>query len=415
MPARWGTSAGVPRTSTPPSRSAARWCAATGSWCRLAPGSWPTRIRHASSGRPRTRRRPCSRRWRSPRPEGEVYLAPVFKLLSTTGEQSIDLQPGRNVVVGRAVTSDVPIYDPTISRRHAEVSLIDGGVKVKDAGSSNGTFLNGARITEAIAVENDVITFGKVAFRVKEVSAPVARPQVVPSVSAEFTGTKPAGGTIVRQLPVSVSGGVPAIVTAAPSGASHLKVSAKSLEELREKKLELLLEISKDLSKQQELDRLLDKIEKLTRDVMNVDRVSILLLEEGTGELVPRISKGGSASTRVPQSIARKVVEDRVAILSDNTAADERFKGKSILIQSVRSAMCTPLMGTDQKVLGILYVDNLTATHSFSDDDLKFLIAFGSLGADAPRGAGALELPALLLPQHRAGHRAAAGCGPAPE
>src|SRR5437016_3264021 len=383
MPARWGTSAGVPRIWTPPSRSAARSCAGTGSWCRLAPGSWPTRIRHASSGRPRTRRRPCSRRWRSPRPEGEVYLAPVFKLLSTTGEQSIDLQPGRTIVVGRAVTSDVPIYDPTISRRHAEVALTDGGVKVKDAGSSNGTFLNGARITEAIAAENDVITFGKVAFRVKEVSAPAARPQVVPSVSAEFTGAKPAGGTIVRQLPVSVSGGVPAIVTAAPSGASHLKVTAKSLEELREKKLELLLEISKDLSTQQELDRLLDKIEKLTRDVMNVDRVSILLLEKGTGELVPRISKGGSASTRVPSSIARKVVEDRVAILSDNTAADERFKGKSILIQNVRSAMCTPLIGTDQKVLGILYVDNLTATHSFSDDDLKFLIAFGSLAAVA--------------------------------
>src|SRR3989441_737374 len=387
MPARWATSAGAPRISTPPSPSAARWCARTASWCSPVPASWPTRIRRASSGRPRTRRRPCSRRWRSPRPGGEVYLALVFKLLSTTGEQSIDLQPGRTIVVGRAVTSDVPIYDPTISRRHAEVSLTDGGVKVKDAGSSNGTFLNGARITEAIAAENDVITFGKVAFRVKEVSAPVVRPQIVPSVSAEFTGAKPAGGTIVRQLPVSVSGGVPAIVTATPSGASHLKVTAKSLEELREKKLELLLEISKELSKQQELDRLLDKVVEFTFQVMNVDRVSILLLEAATGELVPRISRGrtaqSSASKHVPQSIARKVVEDRVAILSDNTAADERFKGKSILIQSVRSAMCTPLMGTDQKVLGILYVDNLTATHSFSDDDLKFLIAFGSLAAVA--------------------------------
>src|SRR5213078_2487551 len=179
---------------------------------------------------------------------------------------------------------------------------------------------------------------------------------------------KPAGGTIVRQLPVNVSGGVPAIVTATPSGASHLKVTAKSLEELREKKLELLLEISKELSKQQELDRLLDKVVECTFQVMNVDRVSILLLEAATGE-------------HVPQSIARKVVEDRVAILSDNTAADERFKGKSILIQSVRSAMCTPLMGNDQKVLGILYVDNLTATHSFADEDLEFLIAFGSLAA----------------------------------
>jgi adenylate cyclase len=85
----------------------------------------------------------------------------------------------------------------------------------------------------------------------------------------------------------------------------------------------------------------------------------------------------------VPQSIARKAVDDRVAILSDNAAADDRFKGKSILIQSVRSAMCTPLMGSDQNVLGILYVDNQTAIHSFADEDLEFLIAFGGLTANA--------------------------------
>ena len=111
----------------------------------------------------------------------------MFKLLSTTGEQAIDLQPGRTIVVGRAVTSDIPIYDPTISRRHAELILTDSGVKVTDVGSSNGTFLNGARVTEAVAAENDVITFGKVAFRVKGVSAPVQRPKVVP----DFTSPKP--------------------------------------------------------------------------------------------------------------------------------------------------------------------------------------------------------------------------------
>ncbi len=327
----------------------------------------------------------------------------MFKLLSTTGEQSIDLQPGRTVVVGRAVTSDVPIYDPTISRRHAEVTLADGGVRVKDLGSSNGTFLNGARVTEALAGENDVITFGKVAYRVKAVTAPAPRPQVVPPFETPKTGG-PAGGTIVRQLPVSPSGGVPAIVAASPSGASHLKVTAQSLEERREKKLSLLLEISKELSKQQELDRLLDKVVDFTFQIMNVDRVSILLLEPTTGELVPRTSKGrtgtAGAAKHVPQSIARKAVEERVAILSDNAAADERFKGKSILIQSVRSAMCTPLMGTDQTVLGILYVDNLTATHSFADEDLEFLIAFGSLaavGVENSRRSERLRREALVL------------------
>jgi len=312
----------------------------------------------------------------------------VFKLLSTSGEQSIDLQLGRKLVVGRAVTSDVPIYDPTISRRHAEVVLTESGVLVTDLGSSNGTFLNGAKITEAEAGANDVVTFGKVAFRVKEVTAPLPRPQVVPP--AEFASPKPgvkggAGGTIVRQLPVS--GGVPAIVIDQPQGSSHLKVPGQSQEERREKKLSLLLEVSKELSKQQELDRLLDKVVDFTFQIMNVDRVSILLLDGKSDELIPRISKSrtgdASAAKHVPQSIARKAVEERVAILSDNAAADERFKGKSILIQSVRSAMCTPLMGSDQKVLGILYVDNLTATHSFADEDLEFLIAFGGLTAVA--------------------------------
>ena len=314
----------------------------------------------------------------------------MFKLLSTSGEQSIDLQLGRKLVVGRAVTSDVPIYDPTISRRHAEIVLTDSGVRVTDLGSSNGTFLNGAKITEAEAGANDVVTFGKVAFRVKEVTAPLPRPQVVPP-AAEFASPKSggkggvAGGTIVRQLPVS--GGVPAIVIDQPEGSSHLKVRGQSQEERREKKLSLLLEVSKELSKQQELDRLLDKVVDFTFQIMNVDRVSILLLDGKSDELIPRISKSrtgdASAAKHVPQSIARKAVEERVAILSDNAAADERFKGKSILIQSVRSAMCTPLMGSDQKVLGILYVDNLTATHSFADEDLEFLIAFGGLTAIA--------------------------------
>ena len=312
----------------------------------------------------------------------------MFKLLSTSGEQAIDLQLGRKLVVGRAVTSDVPIYDPTISRRHAEIVLTESGVRVTDLGSSNGTFLNGAKITEAEAVANDVVTFGKVAFRVKEVTAPVPRPQIV-ATPADFTSGKAggAGGTIVRQLPVSVSGGVPAIVIDQPQGASHLKVKADNQEERREKKLSLLLEVSKELSKQQELDRLLDKVVDFTFQIMNVDRVSILLLDGKSNELVPRISKSrtgdASAAKHVPQSIARKAVEERVAILSDNAAADERFKGKSILIQSVRSAMCTPLMGSDSNVLGILYVDNLTATHSFADEDLEFLIAFGGLTAVA--------------------------------
>lgn len=318
-------------------------------------------------------------------------MANGYKLVSTAGDQSIDVKPGVTLVVGRAVNSDVPIYDPTISRQHAQLNAEDGGLRVKDMGSSNGTFLNGGRITDAVAAPNDVVTFGKVAFYVREHARPADQPKEAPG---GFAVPKPAGATIVRQLPVRESGsaiqsplkrlsGSAVAVPVAPEEAAPEPPAARSA-----KKLELLLEISKQLSRQLEVDKLLESVVDFTFQVMDVDRCSILLCENTGGELVPRISKSrlgeGFASARhVPQSIARKAVSERVAILTDNAAEDERFKGKSILLQSVRSAMSAPLMSSNGSVLGLIYVDNLTATHAFTDEDLEFLIAFSGVASVA--------------------------------
>ncbi len=308
---------------------------------------------------------------------------PAFKLLSTAGEQTIDLTQRRPVTVGRAVTSDVPIYDPTVSRRHAELVLTNGGVRIRDLGSSNGTFVNGSRVSETTAADGDIVTFGKVAFKVVEVTPPIARPSIPDDFAA---AVKPPDATIVKQVAVSAAGEIEK-ATSRPSGASHLKLGGETEEERQARKLSLLLDISKELSKQQDVNKLLEKVVDITFQVMNVDRVSMLMVEGTAQELVPRVSRNrlgdAGGSRHVPQSIARRAVNERLAILTDNAAADERFKGKSIVLQSVRSAMCTPLMGSDGTVLGIIYVDNLTATNSFSDEDLEFLIAFSGIAAVA--------------------------------
>jgi adenylate cyclase len=119
-------------------------------------------------------------------------------------------------------------------------------------------------------------------------------------------------------------------------------------------------------------------------EVMNVDRVSILLSDESSGELVPSMSRSRLGDTEfqsVPRSIADKVIEERVAVVSDNTRTDSRFKGNSIVAQSVRCAMCSPLMASGDQILGLLYVDSVTAANSFSDEDLQFLVAFSGLVA----------------------------------
>ena len=314
-------------------------------------------------------------------------MTDAFKLVGTSGEQTIDVKPGATLIVGRAVNSDVPIYDPTISRQHAQVSVQNDGVMVKDLGSSNGTFLNGSRITEAVAQPNDVVMFGKVSFYVREAAKPSAAPK---PATTGFPSPKPSAATIVRHLPVSAEGDIISgkvkrlsLGTAAPAEAVEAAVVTREA-----KKLELLLEISKALSRQQDVDKLLESVVDFTFQVMAVDRVSILLKEPAAEELLPRISKSrlgeGYASARhVPRSIVAQAVNERVAILTDNAAEDERFKGKSIMLQSVRSAMGAPLMSSQGSVLGLLYVDSLTATHAFTSDDLDFLIAFSGVASVA--------------------------------
>ena len=314
----------------------------------------------------------------------------AYKLVSTAGDQAIDVKPGVTLVVGRAVTSDVPIFDPTISRAHAQVSASDGGVKVKDLGSSNGTFLNGSRITEAVAGPNDVVTFGKVAFHVRETAKPSASPRPPAPSTAGAPAPKPsAAATIVRQVPLGeeaafLSGRAPK-VTGAAAKAEEAPCDEEAAK--RAKSLQVLLEVSKALSRQQDVDKLLQQIADFSFQVMAVDRVSILL--GGAPEsLVPRISKsrlgeGFASATKVPSTILGPVMQDRVAMLTDNAAEDERFKGRTVAAQMVRSAMGAPLLASDGNRLGVLYVDSLTATHAYSADDLDFLVGFASVASAA--------------------------------
>src|SRR5215510_10926676 len=116
-----------------------------------------------------------------------------FKLISSDGVLSFELRTGATLVVGRAPTSDIPVIDPTISRRHAEVDCTETGVTVRDLGSSNGTFVNGTRVDKSPVSTGDVLTFGKVAFRLQHLAPPPPPP--TPALIST-----PPGATIVRQF-----------------------------------------------------------------------------------------------------------------------------------------------------------------------------------------------------------------------
>ena len=124
-----------------------------------------------------------------------------YRLISPDGTQSFDLKLHAPLIVGRAPTCDLSVADPTISRRHAELVVDEDQVPLRDLGSSNGTFVNGHKVAAATLEVDDLIAFGKVAFRLATyVPTPsVSSVAVGAGAGAGVGGGGGVGPTIVRE------------------------------------------------------------------------------------------------------------------------------------------------------------------------------------------------------------------------
>jgi adenylate cyclase len=308
-----------------------------------------------------------------------------FRLISLDGPETFRLPDGATRVVGRSPTSDIPVPDPTISRRHAELTASGDKLTVRDLDSANGTFVEGDRIETYVVSAGAMLRFGQRAFRVEFVATPVVAAEVV----AAEQHTPRAGATIVRQRPVSgadLFGLAAHAISLETEQASDVAAASLAVgEDKSRQKLAMLLQVSTALSRVRDVDALLEQIVTYAFHVLEVDRTAVLLLD-ADDRLHPRLSRDrqGADSTRpVPQSIARTAIDERIAIISDDAGEDARFGGQSVVLQQIRSAMCAPLVGGNGRPFGVLYVDSNSVTTRFADEDLEFLIAFAGIAAVA--------------------------------
>jgi S1-C subfamily serine protease/pSer/pThr/pTyr-binding forkhead associated (FHA) protein len=103
----------------------------------------------------------------APSPAALASTAAALALQPSGGGSPFALEVGKTVVVGRGRQCGIIINDETVSSSHARLEPDTKGsqVTVADLNSSNGTFLNGKRITNGVASVGDAVRFGSAEYK----------------------------------------------------------------------------------------------------------------------------------------------------------------------------------------------------------------------------------------------------------
>jgi predicted component of type VI protein secretion system len=104
------------------------------------------------------------------------------------------------LVVGRE-NADVTVHDDEVSRRHLAVRPHEDGVELEDLGSTNGTFVDGARLSAVVVVSSGArVTLGETEL---EIEIEVPEPEIDPSATRLRERPPERDATIVRPSPVA--------------------------------------------------------------------------------------------------------------------------------------------------------------------------------------------------------------------
>jgi phosphoserine phosphatase RsbU/P len=258
--------------------------------------------------------------------------------------------PGDTALIGRQEDSSIYLDSLAVSRQHARIVCHGGEYFVEDVGSSNGTFINGRRISRpTILTERDILQIGPYVLGLR------IEPPEPPS-------ELPLPDQIIR-----------AQVTAAPSNHSLYTQNPAH-------KLQVVLEIAQHLGRTLEMKTLLGRLlEHLLRLFPQADRGMVLLYEGDQLKVRAQHSRHeskGEGDYPYSRTIVRRALEEGVGLLSEDVNLDPKLVLSATMISlNLRSFLCVPLLGWESQRLGVIQLDCLRPGNAFDSDDLELLTA----------------------------------------
>ncbi|PRP91773.1 Adenylate cyclase 1 [Enhygromyxa salina] len=290
------------------------------------------------------------------------------------GEKTIEYPLTAFNTLGRHPDNSIQVLDRIVSKEHCRVTLAPNGRWVlRDAGSLNGTMVNGERVGEAVLNDGDRIQLGNTTFAFAE-----DNPAAQHAVEQAHRGR-------VTMMPGQVQSEVRNRIDASKRFLPVADISDIDTLKADYEKLRVAHELSQKLAIGTDLDQLLQQIVDETFQIIRADRAVILLYDPDTDTLKPAYvrQKRTDEEIKLSNTILDEVKRNKAAVLSSDAMVDERFKAaKSIIMQGIRSTMAVPLLVADQLV-GAFHVDSMLASGAFADKDLLLFSGIATQAAIA--------------------------------
>ena len=278
------------------------------------------------------------------------------------------------LTIGREETQVIQILDQGVSRAHAEVFRIGEMCFVRDNSSTNGTFVNGGKVTEESLKAGDELLIGTTVLVFEDA------PASGESGSVEFEGDANAKiDTTSVELKVTEK---------------VERVAGPATKEVESRTLALLDRIGGALRGARDLGPALEQAVDIVCRAIRASQGFLFLEDRATGKLVPRAvveHDDAGRDAKVNRTIIGRVQQNRMPLLTtDGGAEDGGPPGKSVLLKSIKSVICVPVLVGD-RLEGILYFQSSASDRGLSVEDLELAAGAALQLSLALANAGARE------------------------
>jgi len=304
------------------------------------------------------------------------------KLVAVAGELAESVFPlgDMELTIGRGLSNQVCISDPTLSRQHCVISRDNEQFVIRDLGSRHGTIVNGVPISQQVLNHGDQISLGSSVFAVllreDEVQRETTRAEL------DDNSDVPGSQTILRQ-----------------EDALYLKPETITKDFIQggrlARDLNTLLVIAKNISKLREREALAWQLLGMIFDVVPADRGAVLTFGDDPAQVNWSVGwdrqRGPGFPVKVSRTIVARVVRERSGLMIREVPENpELRKSSSFTDFPIHALMCVPV-ALSGRIGAVIYVDTRDARVNFDENHLQVLTAIASLAGLALENINYLE------------------------